>query len=78
MDKYKQQLQGLCCVEISGESCANCLTLMPILKDLCDAFNAFTILNSVRNDMELYIRFEKEDAIQPLPSLLLHCLLLPH
>lgn len=35
------------------------------LKDLCDAFNAFTILNSVRNDMELYLRFEKEDAIQP-------------
>ncbi|MBQ8295204.1 MAG: thioredoxin family protein [Clostridia bacterium] len=34
---YKQQLQGLCCVEISGESCANCLTLMPILKDLCEA-----------------------------------------
>lgn len=22
-------------VEISGESCANCLTLMPILKELC-------------------------------------------
>ena len=37
MERYKQQLQGLCCVEISGESCANCLTLMPILKDLCSA-----------------------------------------
>jgi len=24
-------------VEISGESCANCLTLMPILKEICDA-----------------------------------------
>ena len=34
---YKEHLQGLCCVEISGESCANCLTLMPILKDICDA-----------------------------------------
>ena len=34
---YKEQLQGLCCVEISGESCANCLTLMPILKELTDA-----------------------------------------
>lgn len=32
--KYKEQLQGLCCVEISGESCANCLTLMPILQRL--------------------------------------------
>ncbi len=34
---YKKQLQGLCCVEISGESCANCLTLMPILENLCSA-----------------------------------------
>lgn len=32
---YKEHLQGLCCVEISGESCANCLTLMPILQRLC-------------------------------------------
>ena len=35
--ELKEQLKGLCCVEISGESCANCLTLMPILKELCDA-----------------------------------------
>ena len=34
---YKEHLKGLCCVEISGESCANCLTLMPILKDICTA-----------------------------------------
>ena len=33
---YKDKLSGLCCVEISGESCANCLTLMPILQELCD------------------------------------------
>ncbi len=32
---YKAELKGLCCVEISGESCANCLTLMPILERLC-------------------------------------------
>ncbi len=34
---YKEHLQGLCLVEVSGESCANCLTLMPILKDICDS-----------------------------------------
>ena len=34
---YKDQLKGHCCVEVSGESCANCLTLMPILKTLCEA-----------------------------------------
>ncbi len=36
-ENYKEKLKGLCCVEISGESCANCLTLMPILKELCTA-----------------------------------------
>lgn len=35
-EKYAEQLKGLCCVEISGESCANCLTLMPILQELCE------------------------------------------
>jgi thioredoxin-like negative regulator of GroEL len=34
---YKEHLKGLCCVEVSGESCANCLTLMPILQELCSA-----------------------------------------
>ena len=34
---YKEKLKGLQVVEVSGESCANCLTLMPILKDICDA-----------------------------------------
>ncbi len=34
---YKEHLKGLCLVEVSGESCANCLTLMPILKEICDS-----------------------------------------
>lgn len=28
---YKEKLKGLQVVEVSGESCANCLTLMPML-----------------------------------------------
>ncbi|MBQ7368176.1 MAG: thioredoxin family protein [Clostridia bacterium] len=34
-EQYAEQLKGLCCIEIRGESCANCLTLMPILQELC-------------------------------------------
>ncbi len=34
---YKEHLQGLCLVEVSGEACANCLTLMPILQEICAA-----------------------------------------
>lgn len=43
VNNYKEKLAGLCVVEVSGESCANCLTLMPLLKKLCD----------VRNDVRL-------------------------
>ena len=31
---FKEKLKGLQVVEISGESCANCLTLMPLLHDI--------------------------------------------
>lgn len=34
---YKSQLKGLCVVEVSGESCANCLTLMPVLQEIVNA-----------------------------------------
>lgn len=33
-NELKEKLKGLCCVEVSGEACANCLTLMPILDRL--------------------------------------------
>ena len=52
---YKEHLQGLCCVEVSGESCANCLTLMPILKELCDA----------RGDIRL-VHVEADHSTMPL------------
>ena len=31
---YNEYLKGISVIEFSGESCANCLTLMPILHDL--------------------------------------------
>ena len=33
-NNYKEELKGICVIEISGESCANCLTLMPILNNI--------------------------------------------
>ena len=36
VDNISEVLSGLCVIEVSGESCANCLTLMPILKDITD------------------------------------------
>lgn len=34
-DNYKEKLKGICVVEISGEGCANCLSLMPVLYSIC-------------------------------------------
>lgn len=34
LDNYKEELKGICVIEVSGESCANCLSLMPILSRL--------------------------------------------
>ena len=52
---YKQHLKGLCCVEVSGESCANCLTLMPLLKGLYDS----------RDDVRL-VHVEADYSTSPL------------
>ena len=43
-DNYSDYLKGINVVEVSGESCANCLTLMPILDRLI----------SERTDCKLY------------------------
>ena len=43
-DNYKEYLKGISVVEVSGESCANCLTLMPILDRIIKE----------RNDCKLY------------------------
>lgn len=69
MERYKQQLQGLCCVEISGESCANCLTLMPILKDLCNARGDIKLVH-VEADYSTTALMEEWDVAK-VPTILL-------
>lgn len=34
VNNYKEELKGICVVEISGNSCANCLSLMGVLKEI--------------------------------------------
>ena len=33
-NERQERFSGLCCVEVSGEGCAACLTLMPVLQDV--------------------------------------------
>ena len=69
MEKYKQQLQGLCLVEVSGESCANCLTLMPILKSICSARNDIKLVH-VEADYSTTALME-EWNVEKVPTILL-------
>ena len=66
---YKQQLQGLCVVEISGESCANCLTLMPILKDICETRGDVRLVH-VEADYSTMALME-EWQVEKVPTILL-------
>ena len=66
---YKEQLKGLCCVEISGESCANCLTLMPILQTLCEARNDVRLVH-VEADFSTTELMEEWDVTR-VPTILL-------
>ena len=66
---YKEELQGLCCVEISGESCANCLTLMPILQELCAARKELRLVH-VEADYSTMPLMEKWEVVK-VPTILL-------
>ena len=49
-NNYKENLKGLQVLEVSGEGCANCISLMPMLYSVVSA----------RNDVEL-VHFELDD-----------------
>ena len=69
IQEYKNQLNGLCVVEISGESCANCLTLMPVLKDICDARGGVRLVH-VEADYSTTALME-EWQVEKVPTILL-------
>ena len=59
---YKSELKGLCVVEVSGESCANCLTLMPILEELVAARNDVKLVH-VEADFSTMELMEEWEAL---------------
>ncbi|MCR5112829.1 MAG: thioredoxin family protein [Acholeplasmatales bacterium] len=67
-DNYKDYLKGLTVVEVSGESCANCLTLMPILDRLVGHREDVKLhhIEAAEDTMELIEKFE----IQAVPTIL--------
>lgn len=69
MNNYKDVLKGLSIVEVSGESCANCISLIPILNKIV----------GVRNDCKLHHLEVSEDTmplveafdVQAVPTILI-------
>lgn len=66
---YKEHLKGLQVVEVSGESCANCLTLMPMLFEVVHARNDVTLLHiEASEDTKGFL---EEYQIERVPTVLL-------
>ena len=43
LENYKTELSGICVVEVSGEGCANCLSMMQLLSAIAKNRNDFAL-----------------------------------
>lgn len=68
-NNYKEYLKGVQVVEISGESCANCLTLMPILHEIVSKRDDVKLIHIEASETTLEIM--KEYEIDRVPTILL-------
>lgn len=68
-DNIAEVLLGLCVVEVSGESCANCLTLMPILNDIVDSRGDLRLIHVEADEDTTW--FVKRYAVDRVPTILL-------
>lgn len=68
-NNYKEYFKGIQVVEISGESCANCLTLMPILHELVSKRSDATLVHVEAS--ETTVNIMKEYEIDRVPTILL-------
>lgn len=65
---YKDYLKGITVIEVSGESCANCLSLMPVLHSLMSERND-AVLHHIEASEDTMDLIEKFD-IRGVPSIL--------
>ena len=57
---YLEALKGISVIEVSGESCANCLTLMPILNNIVSRMEEVNLhhIEAQEDTMELIQKYE--------------------
>ena len=68
-NNYKEKLKGIQLIEVSGESCANCLTLMPMLHEIVSARNDVELLHV--EAAENTEKFLEEYQVDRVPTVLL-------
>lgn len=68
LNNLSVSLPGICVVEVSGESCANCLSLMPVLHELVDSRNDCKLVH-VEID-ENSMAFVEHFNIEAVPTIL--------
>ena len=66
---YKEKLKGMQVVEVSGESCANCLTLMPMLFEVVKARPNLELVHIEASDSTK--GFLEEYSVDRVPTVLL-------
>ena len=65
----KDYMQGLCAVEISGESCANCLSLLPVLTSVVKDRTDIKLVH-IEAD-ESTVQFMLDYDVRQVPTILL-------
>ena len=65
----KIDLSGICVVEVSGESCANCVSLMPVLASICASRNDVRLVHVEADATTL--DFIENYQIRQVPTILL-------
>ena len=66
---YKEKLKGIQMVEVSGESCANCLTLMPMLHEIAVERGDIELVHVEAE--ESTSKFLEEYKVDRVPTILL-------
>ena len=66
---FKEKLKGIQMIEVSGESCANCLTLMPMLHEIAEERGDIELIHI--EAQEDTTNFLKEYEIDRVPTILL-------
>lgn len=68
-NNYKELLKGITVIEVSGESCANCISLMPVLNSLMKQRND-AVLHHIEASEDT-VDFMEKFAVEAVPTILI-------